>query len=480
MNPFFSRAATPAAYEDHVKRLCQRYESIAGRLGYEAIVVGSGALEYRFLDDQSHPFTASAHFLQWIPLLEHPGSAVIFRPGRKPVLIVYQPADYWYQPPPLPPEDISKHFELRIIRNTQDIAGELPPDSRHLALLGPEAQWQGLAADAVRNPPALVNALHYHRATKSPWEIACMREAAVMAAKGHVTAEEAFRAGGSEYDILAAFLAGCRQTEPELPYGAIVALNEHGATLHYQHRDRGTGKQDACHSLLIDAGCAFNGYASDITRSHAFHAGEFATMIADMDELQRELCAAVQPGIAFAELHREAHLGIAGLLEHWGLVKMAPPEMVREGISAAFFPHGLGHLLGLQVHDVGGHMADESGALLSPPEDFPRLRFLRSLEPGQVLTIEPGIYFIASLLEPLRTGQHSSRIDWQRLAQLEKYGGIRIEDDILVTADGMENLSRPHLEGVADGTTTAPQAPETAAGENMQARKHATDSAIIR
>jgi len=244
-----------------------------------------------------------------------------------------------------------------------------------------------------------------------------------------------------------AFLGGSRQTQAELPYGAIVALNEHGATLHYQHQEREAPPPRDIHSLLIDAGCQYNGYACDVTRTYAFRDDRFAAMVADMDGLQRELCAAVRPGIAFPDLHRRTHLGIGRLLAHWGIVRMEPAAMVAAGVTAAFFPHGLGHLLGVLVHDVGGHMADDSGAALQPPPDFPRIRFLRTLEPGVVVTIEPGVYFIDSLLAGLAKGPAADTVDFALLAELRRYGGIRIEDDVLVTADGAENLTRPLLGG---------------------------------
>ena len=306
-------------------------------------------------------------------------------------------------------------------------------------------QWGGFLPAAPRNPDAVTDSLHYARAVKTPWEIACIRAAAVIAAPGHQAALAAVRAGASEFDILAAFLGGCRQTEPELPYGAIVALNEHAATLHYQHRDRTAPRPHDLHSLLIDAGCMSQGYACDITRSYAFRDDEFAGRVAAKDRLQQGLCAAVRPGLPFAELHRQAHLGLAGLLAHWDLVRMEPAAMVAAGITGTFMPHGLGHLLGLQVHDVGGHMADEYGTALQPPPDFPRLRFLRTLEPGQVVTIEPGVYFIGSLLAQLRAGPASGAVNWDRVEWLRKFGGIRIEDDVLVTDSGAENLTRPLL-----------------------------------
>lgn len=437
---------TLALYPEHVREIAARYEAAAARGGVDAIVAGSGILQYRFLDDQAHRYVASPHFLQWVPLEEHPGSAVVFEPGRRPVLVVHQPEDYWHQPPALPPEPVAACFDVAVARSPAELERHLPGPGRRVALLGPPEQFTGLLPEAARNPEPVVHLLHYQRARKTPWEVACMRRAAEIAAPGHRAAETAFREGASEYDILAAFLAGCRRTEPELPYGAIVALNEHGATLHYQHRDRGEIRPRDLHSLLIDAGCGFNGYACDITRTYAFRDDRFARMVADMDGLQRELCTAVRPGVAFPDLHRRTHHGIAELLARWGVVRgMAPADMVAAGVTAAFFPHGLGHLLGILVHDVGGHMADDRGNALAPPADFPKIRFLRTLEPGIVVTIEPGVYFIGSLLEGLARGPAARHVDFDLVGELRRYGGIRIEDDVLVTADGAENLTRPLL-----------------------------------
>ncbi len=430
-------------YAEHVAGLQARYEHAAARFDLDAVVIGSGNVLYHFLDDQPYRYVANPLFRQWIPLLEHPGSAIIFKPGCRPALIVHQPLDFWHRPPPLPDEAVTSRFELRIIRNPSELPDLLPPTlGTRMALLGRPEQWEGTALEALRNPPPLLDYLHYHRARKSRWEIACLRAAATIAAAGHRAAEAAFHDGGSEFDILLAFLGGCRQTEEDLPYGLIVALDEHGAALHYQHRDRTRPPAGRGLSLLIDAGCSHLGYASDITRSHARHDGEFADMVADMTTLQREICNAVRPGVPFADLHRFAHQGIARLLRQWDIVRMAPEDMVGSGITGRFLPHGLGHFLGLQVHDVGGHLADDSGRELAPPADFPKLRLRRTLEPGQVVTIEPGVYFIDSLLDELRSGPHAEQIDWGGIARLRRYGGIRIEDDLLITADGHENLTR--------------------------------------
>jgi Xaa-Pro dipeptidase len=110
-------------------------------------------------------------------------------------------------------------------------------------------------------------------------------------------------------------------------------------------------------------------------------------------------------------------------------------------LSRVFYPHGLGHFLGLQVHDVAG-LVDNDGAPLPRPEGYPALRLTRVLEPGNVLTIEPGLYFIDVLLREWRESGDASMIDWDRVDQLKPFGGIRIEDDVLVTEAGNEDLTR--------------------------------------
>jgi Xaa-Pro dipeptidase len=168
--------------------------------------------------------------------------------------------------------------------------------------------------------------------------------------------------------------------------------------LHYQHYDRDDAGSD---SLLIDAACAAFGYASDITRTWSTD-DRFARMIGDLDRAQQRMVAEVSPGKPFTELHNFAHRRIAQLLADWDLVAGDPDHFVERGITSAFFPHGLGHFLGVQVHEVGGSFADSAGTEIQRPAEFPHLRLVRTLEEGQVLTIEPGIYFIDSLLEQPR------------------------------------------------------------------------------
>jgi Xaa-Pro dipeptidase len=115
------------------------------------------------------------------------------------------------------------------------------------------------------------------------------------------------------------------------------------------------------------------------------------------------------------------------------------------GLTMAFFPHGLGHMLGLLVHDVAGKQLDRTGATSAPDRRFPKLRTTRPLQPGTVVTIEPGIYFIKMLLDPLRQGTESRNLNWALIDRLMPCGGIRIEDNIHIHEQGLRNLTREFL-----------------------------------
>jgi Xaa-Pro dipeptidase len=125
-----------------------------------------------------------------------------------------------------------------------------------------------------------------------------------------------------------------------------------------------------------------------------------------------------------------------------GLITVPGEEALEQGVTSVFFPHGIGHLLGLQVHDVGGVMGDLKGAERLRPPGHPYLRLTRMLEPGVVVTVEPGIYFIDSLLSEARNQAKGSLINWTVVDELRPFGGIRIEDNVVTTASTPENMTR--------------------------------------
>jgi Xaa-Pro dipeptidase len=165
-------------------------------------------------------------------------------------------------------------------------------------------------------------------------------------------------------------------------------------------------------------------------------------MIDAVDAAERALCDRVRPGVDYRDIHLEAHLAMARILKDFGVILVDPEVAVDTGVSRAFFPHGIGHGIGLQVHDVGGFAASDRGGTIDKPEGHPYLRLTRTLEPGMVVTIEPGIYFIDMLLDDLKERGLGPSVDWDRVEAFRPFGGIRIEDDVACTEGDPENLTR--------------------------------------
>ncbi|MFO1427875.1 MAG: M24 family metallopeptidase [Steroidobacteraceae bacterium] len=429
-----------ALFPAHLATLCERATAALAATGYRGLLLQAGSPLEIFLDDQHYPFRAHAPFKAWVPLLDAPQALVWFEPGRRPCLVFPKVDDYWHKPARLPESWWTPHFEVREVRDAAGARAALPASLARAAYIGtpfPELLGWGVAAI---NPQHLLLRLDYPRAAKTPYEIACLREATRLGVHGH-------RCPG---------LRGRRQRIRHPPgLSGRVRPARAGAALQ-RHRGAQRGRRRAAlpgarappsaerRSLLIDAGAEFAGYASDITRTLAGPAasGGFGELVAGMDRLQQGLCARVRAGVDWRDIHLASVEAVAGLLCESGILRCGPDEAVGRGLVTKFYPHGIGHLLGLQVHDVGGRQAGPEGGELPTPAGHPALRLTRRLEDGFVVTMEPGLYFIDALLEPLRQGPDAAAVDWRRVEQLRPCGGIRIEDDLVVRGSGCENLTR--------------------------------------
>lgn len=427
-------------YADHLRTLTARADTALARAGRDHLVIPSGRLHYQVFDDRDYPFAVNPHFKHWLPLTRVPDSWIVYTPGKRPQLIFNQPRDYWHVVPAAPSGWWVEHFDIHIIREPEQALALLPADPARCAILGEaNSTLGGFAPD---NPAAVIDHLHWHRSFKTPYEIALMRHAQVPAVRAHRAAEAAFRAGASEFEIHMVYCAAAQQDANELPYGNIIALNENGAVLHYTELDKQRPANPR--SFLIDAGASAWGYAADITRTYAAdgHA-EFQALIAAVDAAQQQLCAQVTAGFDYRQLHLDAHLALAGILKDFDIINVSAEAALATGVSNAFFPHGIGHPIGAQVHDVAGFAQSERGGFIERPAGQPYLRMTRVLQPGMVVTIEPGLYFIDMLLEDLRAAGQADAVNWDRVAFFKPYGGIRIEDEVLCTADQADNLTRP-------------------------------------
>lgn len=420
----------------------------AGKAGLplEGVFFHAGREATYHADDHAIHFVPNAHFRRWAPPLDGPDHGVLVRPGRKPKVFRVRPLDYWFDTSPPPAshyEEVADFAEVGSFEAMQAALGRMD----RIAFVGEsrEAAAQLGIPDALVEPAALMFPLDWHRGSKTEYEAALLRAAAASGGRGHAAARDAFLAGASERECHWEFLRGAGSLEAELSFSTIMAIDAKSAILHYQHkrgRETGPGK-----SFLCDAGTQVHGYASDITRTWTREDAHpvFRALVAGVNALERQLVAMVRPGLPYVEIHLEAHRQVAALLAELGVLKVGAEEAVAKRLTRVFFPHGVGHQLGLQVHDVAGHQATPEGGRLAPPDEHV-LRNTRTLEPGHVVTIEPGVYFIPMLLDPQRLGAHRDAFAWDLIEELLPLGGVRIEDDVLCTADGFEDLTRRFIE----------------------------------
>jgi Xaa-Pro dipeptidase len=440
-------AQLESTFGPHLEQLCARTAQALEACGFSSLLVHSGSLLEVFADDRTYPFEPHAPFKVWVPLADAPDSFLWFEPGSRPRLILNQPEDYWYKSAETPEDYWVRHFDLRSVPQRAAARAQLPRDLSRCAYIGdaiPELPSWNVGAI---NPPALMRRLDYVRAAKTAYELVCLREANRLGARGHLAAAQAFRGGASEFEIELAFLSACGLREQELPYNPIIALNAGGAVLHYQVLEKRPPPER--YSLLIDAGAEFAGYASDITRTYAAEDRDFAALIERMDRMQQGLCAQVRPGVDWRDIHLAAHARTAEVLREADIIVCPVEEALEKKVTSLFLPHGIGHLLGLEVHDVGGFLAPGAAGDIARPDGHPHLRLTRVLESGFVVTMEPGIYFIDQLLERARADERASLINWSRVGEFSRFGGIRIEDDLAVRAGGCENLTREAFQAVS-------------------------------
>lgn len=287
---------------------------------------------------------------------------------------------------------------------------------------------------------ALVDALTYCRVLKTDWELDQLREACRVNDLAYLEVMKSIKPGMYEYEMKAIF--NKVQIENGLmqdAYNGIFASGVNASILHYVVNNSKIKDGDL---FLMDSGFECNGYASDYTRTFPANGkytdvqkGIYNSVLAGMDKV----LDSIKPGVKMEDLHLLAARTMMEGLKDMGVVKGNIDDMMEENIFALFFPHGLGHFLGLDTHDVGGYPKGVDRI------ERPGIKFLRArreLQPGMVITIEPGIYFVPAVLEPAIADPEKNKfLNTEKVESLLGFGGVRIEDDIIVTEEGMENMT---------------------------------------
>ncbi|MCX6116719.1 MAG: Xaa-Pro dipeptidase [Proteobacteria bacterium] len=425
-------------HENHVNQLKTQYDHLFRKYSdLDCIVIHSCfSPKKNSLDDQYWPSAQTPMFTHWTPYKATP-ALIVLKGGEKPELYIEQHTSFWEGPAPENDDWCKTCFKITEVKSLTDA----PVRGRGF-YIGDEALEFANFKNAPELSESILNELNQLRMVKSEYEVQCIKTATARAAPGHVALNKIFMDGTSvsEFDLLLEYLRATNQTENSAPYGNIVALGTNAAILHHVHYDRKKVASDC--SLLLDAGADCNGYASDITRTWVRGSGratqKFRAIVDALEKLQLKLVEAFECGKMYQDLHDHCHAEFAQFIIDFELSTASLDELVASKVSRTFFPHGLGHSLGIQVHDVGTR-------LIAPRGENQYLRNTSRIVPGQIATVEPGFYFIKTLLEQLRAEKIGDSMNWPLIQELSAFGGIRIEDNVLATEQGPVNLTRQCL-----------------------------------
>ncbi|MBB6052575.1 aminopeptidase P N-terminal domain-containing protein [Armatimonas rosea] len=378
--------------------------------------------------DQCFPFKVHPHF-RWLTGL-----------SVRDAVLAYDPSDGWTEFFPTVTA-MDTVWEGLLPLNRGRALSELPAWLE--ARQGKAITHLGAGHDSTTSP--LEQKTLEARRPKDEAELLLMYRAVSATAAGFAAAREALREGLTERQLqIEIETAFARAGATAVAYDTIVGFGPTSAIFHAEPGSRAlaVGEQ-----VLVDAGAEVEGYCADVTRTLPGPSGftsQQAELLAILDGVERAACLACRPGVEWHDIHRQAARGIAFGLKDLGILRCSPDEALETEAIALFFPHGVGHLLGLGVRDASG-VGPGRGEKRRCCGVTPRCDL--KLEPGFLATVEPGIYFIPALLnDPANREKYAPQVDWEVLERWLVPGGFRIEDDILVTDSEPINLTSeiPH------------------------------------
>ena len=437
--------------------LVARRRRVAEQLGGQPALLAAGLPRARNYAAWTYPFRATSHFLYLLGC-SLPGAALLLEAGRA-TLFAEPPGDddaLWHGPTP-GWDELRAATGVDAIRPLSELPSALP---RGVATLPPQegatARWlsQLLGRSVEENGGArladdgadarLADAMIAVRLVHDDAALAQMRAAALATAEAHEAGARASRTARVESEIRAAMESAMARHRMGTAYGPIVTV--HGEVLHNERQDGAVAPGDL---VLADVGAeSWEGWACDVTRVWP-SSGALSTTQRALYEVvhraQRAAIAHVAPGVRYREVHHVARRTLVDGLVALGILRGDPAELDARGAGDLFFPHGVGHLLGLDVHDMedlGDRAGYAKGRTRVARFGERYLRLDRDLAPGMAVTIEPGFYQVPAILEDARiVGDLEAHLVRSELARYADVRGIRLEDDVLVTASGHEVLT---------------------------------------
>ncbi|MBI4369268.1 MAG: aminopeptidase P family protein [Elusimicrobia bacterium] len=417
----------------------QRRKQLARRLA-DGFILIAGSKEAIRSNDNTYPFHQLPNFF-FLTGIDFAGCWLLIEPKSGAETLFIPRIDNYHRVwlGHIPgPEEIRKYQGISRVLYVDDLVAELRRVSKNYkhsfcdldAWKTARPYCLGVSNDSEE----LEDALWELRAVKKSGELECLKIAGALSSKAHLECMKKTRPGLYEYQIQAVFDGYCLAAGlKHLGYPTIVGSGRNSAVLHYRDNSAQLKNGDL---LLIDAGGEYLGYSADITRTYPIN-GKFSPKQRDIYEIalkaQVECINRARPGVTSADLHVHASKVIAEGLSELKILKGSIDDLVHEEAVRVFFPHGIGHLLGLDVHDGQG------GKRRALPNPYKlKIRYVAKLEPGFVITVEPGIYFIEALLNDSENRErHKDRINFDRAESFLSVGGVRIEDDVVIQRQGM-------------------------------------------
>lgn len=412
------------------------------------VILWSGKAPSRNFPANRYPFRASSHFLYFAGLqLEN--SAIRLVDGELELFKDNPPesATLWHGAMPTREEiaqqiGADRAYPLAKLADLATEAATIPvPDP---AIYQQQCQTLDRQVKLTGKDLELARAIVKLRLCHDEAALAELKKAVAVAIQAHKKGIQRTKQATSEAQVRSQMEGVIMAHNMSCAYNSIVSVR--GEVLHNEHYDNSLQPGDL---LLADVGAETQtGYASDITRTWAI-SGQFSPTQRDIYEIvlaAHDRCiAAMRPGVEYREIHLLAALVIAEGLVNLGILEGNPEDLVAQDAHALFFPHGIGHLLGLDVHDMedlGDVAGYEAGRTRSDRFGLGYLRLDRPLQENMLVTIEPGFYQVPAILNnPQFREKHHKVVNWDRLAQFADVRGIRIEDDVLVTSTGTEILT---------------------------------------
>lgn len=426
-------------YKSHLERLLNFYKNYLTTNNLAEAWVHFGDYERFFNTDQESNFRANPFALHLVNEPSAVGSYIRITKDGELTLFNYQDLGYWNVPIST---DLSLFEQSGLVKvvtfeDYEVVFAELKKNTAEAVIIGPNTDRYltlNFASDKI-NPQDLLWELESLRLVKTEYEYEMMCQAQFLAIKAHRALHSAVMATNlSENQLLGTYLQAAELPYNQQGYDSILAFNRNAAILHYNQLDFNPPAERL--SFLVDAGAVYKGYQADISRTYCLDGNDlFQDLILGVSNIKDEIIGKMRPGVTTLELQELMLRKTAELLIDAEIFKNVTPETAVESKMAfAFIPHGFGHSLGIGVHDVMGKP--------KPRPEGSNVRSNHTLEVGNVWTVEPGIYFIDQLLAGLENNPDTANlVNWDLVAELHPYGGIRVEDNVMLQETQLVNFT---------------------------------------